>query len=234
MDNDFFDKNVNRYAAKKARSYDVYFINFIRKQNKRKISLLDVGGGSGLFARLVREKCPNATITVVDPSKEMLNKINDEDTITICGKLPNQLSLDSKFGYIHVKEVFHHITGSSVCESKKLLKESLFSLKNLMEEDGFLMIHELFYESYIIPRLSRTLIFYLLTLQNKIRVKIPSYEFLINLNACFYTRSEFSSILNDCGFKIIHSREDRWADIFKKRALLLKDWGRMLFIAKKI
>ena len=103
-----------------------------------------------------------------------------------------------------------------------------------MKNDGFLLIHELFYESYLIPTLSRSLIFYLLTSQNNLKIKAPAKEFFMDLKVCFYTRPEFKSILNDCGFKVIDFYEENWSDNFKKRALILRNWGRMLFIVKKV
>ena len=135
---------------------------------------------------------------------------------------------------IIIKEVFHHIVGPSINESKELLRDSLFAIKEILKNDGFLLIHELFYESYLIPTLSRTLIFYLLALQNKFGIKVPAEEFLMGLSVCFYTRPEFESILNDCGFKIINYHEEYFGNTFKKKFLFLQNWGRMLFISKKV
>lgn len=234
MDNNIFDTYADFYGNVKIRPYDYYFINFINKTKKRGLKLVDIGGGSGTFARAVKDNCLDIGVTVIDPSKKLLNESKDERIKKIYGKLPDQIVLDSHFDYVHVKEVFHHIVGSSIGESKELLIESLFAINKVMKNDGFLLIHELFYESYLIPTLSRTLIFYLLTLQNKLKIKVPAKEFLMDLKVCFYTRSEFKSILNDCGFEIIDFYEENWSNNFKKRALFLRNWGRMLFISKKV
>ena len=233
MDSNIFDKYADFYGNVKPQLYDFYFVDFIKKTKKPGLTLIDVGGGSGAFARLVKDNCPDIDVTVVDPSKELLNNINDERIKKIYGKLPDQQFLDSSFDYIHVKEVFHHIVGPSINESKELLRDSLFAIKEILKNDGFLLIHELFYESYLIPTLSRTLIFYLLALQNKFGIKVPAEEFLMGLSVCFYTRQEFESILNDCGFKIINYHEEYFGNTFKKRFLFLQNWGRMLFISKK-
>ena len=232
MDTNIFDKYVDFYDKKKPYSHDYYFINIIKKTKKQVSNLVDIGGGSGTFARLAKANCIDIDVTVVDPSKKLLNKINDGDIKKIYGKLPGQIFLDSSFDYIHVKEVFHHIVGSSINESKKLLRDSLFTIKEFMNDDGFLLIHELFYESYLIPTLSRTLIFYLLTLQNILGIKVPTEEFLLDLKVCFYTISEFKSILNDCGFKIVDSYQEYWGTSSKKRILFLKNWGRILFVVR--
>lgn len=234
MDSNFFDKHADVYGNVKPHSYDYYFIDFINKTEKHGSKLLNIGGGSGTFAQLVKDNCLDIDVTIVDPSKNLLDKINDERIKKIHGSLPDQIFLDSDFDYVHVKEVFHHIVGSSIGETKKLLRESLFTLKDILEKEGFLLIHELFYESYLIPTLSRSSIFYLLLLQNKFGIKIPAKEFLAGLDVCFYSRLEFESILNDCGFKIIESYEEYWGNSFKKRLLFLQNWGRMLFIVKKV
>ncbi len=234
MDSNIFDKYADFYGNVKPQHYDRYFVDFIKKTKKPGSKFIDIGGGSGAFARLVKDNCLDIDVTVVDPTKKLLNNINDERIKKICGKLPDQLFLDSSFDYIHVKEVFHHIVGPSINESKELLRDSLFAIKAILKNDGFLLIHELFYESYLIPTLSRTLIFYLLALQNEFGIKVPAKEFLMGLSVCFYTRPEFESILNDCGFKTIDFHEEYWGNTFKKRFLFLQNWGRMLFIVKKV
>lgn len=226
----FFDDNEDFYGDVKASSHDDYFLNFIKTRQKQNARLLDIGGGSGTFAKLVKNSCSDIEVTVVDPSKKLLDKIDDSSIIKLQGALPAQISLNESFDYIHIKEVFHHITGHSIKTSKKLLEESLLTIKRHLNYDGYVFIHELFYESYLIPSFSRNMIFYLLTLQNKLKINIPISEFLMGLSVCFYTRSEFQNTLDYCGFHIINKNEEYWANSWGKRAALLKNWGRMLFI----
>lgn len=234
MDSNIFDKYADFYGDVEPHSYDYYFIDFIKKTKKQGSNLLDIGGGSGTFAQLVKDSCLDIGVHVVDPSKKLLDRINDTRIKKFHGNLPDQIFVDSDFDYVHIKEVLHHIVGSSIGETKELLRESLFTMKGFLKEDGFLLIHELFYESYLIPTLSRTLIFNLLALQNKFGIKVPAKEFLIGLGVCFYTRPEFELILNDCGFKIVDFHEEYWDSTFKTRLLFLQNWGRMLFIVKKV
>jgi cyclopropane fatty-acyl-phospholipid synthase-like methyltransferase len=226
----FFDDNIDFYGEVKPTSCDVYFLNFIKKSQKQNANLLDIGGGSGTFAKLVKDNCSDIEVTVIDPSKKLLGKIDDDRIIKLQGALPTQISLNKNFDYIHVKEVLHHLAGSSVKASKELLKESLLTIKAHLNNNGFILIHELFYESYVIPAFSRNFIFYLLVVQNKLRIKLPVSRFLMDLNVCFYTRSEFQTMLQDCGFRIVEKREEYWKDNWQKRAVLLKHWGRMMFI----
>jgi len=104
----FFENNTEFYGNIKPLSYDDYFLNYIKANQKQNTSLLDIGGGSGIFAKLVKHSLDGIEVTVIDPSKNLLNKIDDSSIIKIQGSLPSQISLTKSFDFIHVKEVFHH------------------------------------------------------------------------------------------------------------------------------
>lgn len=228
-----FENHTNFYGNVSIYPYDHYFLNFIRNTKGR---LLDVGGGSGRFAIFVQDKYPTLDISVIDPSQSLLNMIEDERIKKFNGSLPDQLGLDDSqiYDYIHVKEVLHHVAGASIRESKEFVKQSLLNLKKHLNEEGILMVHELFYEGYIVPTLPRTFIFYLLKLQNSLNIKVPFNEFLLGLDVCFFTRYEFRSLLRDCGLDILDAYEGNWDNNIKKKMMLLENWGRMLFVLKKL
>jgi len=226
----YFDNNTSFYNHSTIYSYDYYFLEFIKTHHKPQSYFLDIGGGSGIFAAFLINNCPDIEVTVLDPSLKMLSIIDDIRIKKVQGKLPDLAQLHSKYDYIHLKEVLHHVTGSSINKSKELLCDSLLSIKKYIKDNGFVFIHELFYESYLIPSLSRNMIFNLLTVQNKLKIKIPVSESLMGLSVCFYTRFELETLLKYCGFRIIEKREEYWEDTWKKRTALLKNWGRMLFI----
>ena len=186
-----FDEYAEFYGCNVVRDYDYFFIDFI-KENK-KASLLDVGGGSGTFASLTKDSYPKMDVVVIDPSQTLLDRISDERIRKYYGRLPDKLYLNEgvTFDYIHIKEVLHHIVGTSVSESMGLIRESLINLRKYLKDDGFIFIHELFYESILIPPLSRDFIFYISKLQNNSNLKFLPKEFLMGLVVCFYTRDEF-------------------------------------------
>jgi 2-polyprenyl-3-methyl-5-hydroxy-6-metoxy-1,4-benzoquinol methylase len=233
----FFDENSEFYnTLKKIYPFDLFFINFIKNQNNFKKSFLDIGGGSGIFSSFLKRNCSEIEVTLIDPSLKMLEKNCDKTFIKYQGQLPDKLNIPhgKKYNFILIKEVLHHVTGKSIKESKAFAIESLQNTKNLMEDDGYLMIHELFYESYIYAPLSRTCIFYLLNLQNAFHFKILPKEFLLGLSACFYTRTELELFFRNCGFVIVKTYKDDWPNNLKTKGLLLKKWGRILYILKKI
>ena len=96
------------------------------------------------------------------------------------------------------------------------------------------MIHEDFYEGYLIPKMPSYLIFYILKIQNMLKIELPLKEFISGLTVYFYTRKYLKKTLNECGFEIVDIKHDYWSDTYKKNLMLLKDWGRILIIAKKL
>ena len=151
-----FDSNFTKYKTDKVSPYDLYFTNFINEQRDQKnLCLLDVGCGSGTFANLSKANCPQINVTVIDPSKKMLNNINNPEIKKFSGSLPNNIPITDTFDYIHIKEVLHHITAQSPIESKKIVIESLNQIRNNLKDDGYLFIHEIFYEGYIIPDITQ-------------------------------------------------------------------------------
>jgi SAM-dependent methyltransferase len=234
--NVFFDEHSEFYGHENIFESDIYFIDFIRSQNNFKKSFLDIGGGSGSFSSFLKRNCNELEVTLIDPSLKMLEKNFDKTIDKYQGQLPNNLNIlkGKKFNYILIKDVLHHITGKSIKQSNKLVIESLTNTRNLMVDDGYLMIHELFYESYLYPTLSRTCIFYILKFQEIIGFKFLPKEFFLKLNVCFYTRTELQHFFQKSGFGIIGTYKEDWPNNLKTQLLLLKNWGRILYILKKI
>lgn len=232
---EFFDKNSNFYGALSPKKYDYFFLNFIKKYGDN-CSILDIGGGGGCFTRLCKESLKNVNVCVVDPSPKLLQKQNLDGINLVVGKLPDELNITEKFDYIHLKEVLHHVTGSSIDETKNLLKSSLVNSVKHLDDDGYLLIHELFYESYLIPTFTRTTIFYLLNLQNSLNFTLPSRHFLKGLSVCFYTRDELQSVFNDIGLEVVDYYEEKWNDTQMKnlkKISFIKNWGRMVFVLRR-
>lgn len=226
---DFYGKGNN------LGEHDYYFLRIMMDSGGEKKKLLDIGGGSGKFASLVKDNIPDMEITIIDPCIELLDMIEDDQIRTIQGSLPNNLCCDKNqyFNYIHTKEVLHHVVGHSIRSSKQKVTSSMLNISNMLENNGCFFIHELYYEGYVIPTLPRTLIFHLCRIQESLNIKIPVSEFLEGLLICFYTREEFKSLIEGCGFEILDYQEIKWKVTYKAKLIGIKNWGRMLFVVKK-
>lgn len=231
----FFNKNSDFYGCLNPEKYDFFFIDFISRHSKA-CNLLDVGGGGGCFTKLCKERFETSSLTIVDPSESLLKKQELTNIKLVIGKLPNDLNVSDKYDYIHIKEVLHHVTGSSINECLNLFKTSLVNLKeNNLNPSGYILMHELFYESYIFPTFTRTFIFYLLKLQNKLHIRIPAKEFIKGLDVCFYTREELRQIFKEMDFEVVDYYEEKWEHRkYLRKFVLLKEWGRMCFVVQRI
>ena len=197
-------------------SYDNYheiddYLNTLLQTRKGKKTILDIGGGGGAFASLLLNSYPDIEVTVVDPSEKFLETIKDTRINKIKGNLPDQLDVEGTFDFIFCQAVFHHIVGTSIKKSKNLFIDSLYYIKShLNPHDGYFIVREVYYDGYIYNVLPRTLIFYLLKFQRKLRVTFPFEWFKEDLLVCFYTRNELKNILNKCGFEIVSIKEVPW------------------------
>jgi len=232
----FFDNHIDIYGnldcTNKYGSRDTFFVEFITKNTRK--SILDIGCSTGSFISCLNYFGLDMEITALDPSKNALDRINFQNVIKIQGHLPYRVPANSKYSYIHIQDVLHHVTGNSVNESKKMVVDSLKTLRNILTDDGFILLGDLFYESYIFPTFTRSTIKTMLNFQNKFGMKVPFKEFIDGLDVCFYTRDEFRSMIQECNLEIVDYREWYWDNKkYKKQTLLIKRWGYMCFIIKK-
>jgi SAM-dependent methyltransferase len=232
MKTNFFDQHADRYITKTG-TFDTYFANSIIDSQRK--NLLDIGGGSGAFARLVKDTS-DLDVTVVDPSRVLLDLVADTRIHKVEGRLPEKLNLNHnlKFDYVHVQDVFHHIVGPTIDSSKDLLHKSLATINKLLQQGGCLLISEYYLESYKVPALSRSFIFYVCKLQNSLHIKIPGRDFKKGLEVCFYTREELLRALNQSGFTVVKTKEFPFGNNLKKKLLFLNKWGVTLITAKKV
>lgn len=196
---------------------------------------LDIGGASGRFAETVKKRFSDYHITVVDPSQEMLNGITSPDIEKIQGHLPDHLNLVMHYDYISLNDVLHHICGRTEEESKALSIKSLQEIRNILASEGVLLLHELFYESYVREDITRSVIFRWLNIQNRLQLEMPINELLLGLRVNFYSRAELRSIIEQSGYRIVDYYHFSWSEPkWKKRLLFLKDWGDAFFVLKKV
>ncbi|EKQ54509.1 MAG: methylase involved in ubiquinone/menaquinone biosynthesis [Methanobacterium sp. Maddingley MBC34] len=235
---DYFDKNVEIYSSSILTNYQTAFIKFIKKNYNNNQKLIDIGGGSGHFAYSVLENCPDIHVAVIDPSLKLLEKV-DPRIEKKFGQLP-QIDLGDKFDYIHMSSVLHHIVGPSINKSQDLALESLENINELLNPNGFFFLQDLFYEGYVIPSIPRSIIFYICAF-NKKGFKLPLKDFVEDLEVCFYTRKELTSMLKRSGFKIIKKWENDYTNTlskeknrsYKRKMILLKKWGNVAYLVKK-
>ncbi|WP_078409998.1 class I SAM-dependent methyltransferase [Priestia abyssalis] len=93
-------------------------------------SVLDIGAGTGLFSSFVREKYPNASITLIDLSEKMMDiakkRFADDPKVDYIVADYTEHEFDRTFDIIISSLSIHHLSD----EEKRNLYHKIFSLLN--------------------------------------------------------------------------------------------------------
>ncbi len=229
-----FDHHSHHYARDVDRWYQVRFAEFMaEKAAGRRVSLVDVGGGSGAFAKLAL-KHADVDVTILDPSEGMLDTVQDDRIKKRVGRLPEDIGDGAPHDFLHVSEVLHHLVGPTVRASRRQCGASLKALHDSLADDGYMFVSELYYEAFGAPRLTRWAIFWILKIQNRLRIRVPRDDFLLDLLVCFYTRKELDRLLDEAGFVLLHTLKDPAKVSPLERLVLLRRRGaRHMVLVKK-
>ena len=223
----FFDTCGAYYECrKKIDSYEGLILDTIKETPGIK-SVLDIGCGNGLFVKALLAECPDLSISVIDPSKYFLDQIEDPRIEKIHGKLPDQIGGLGKYDIICMRAVLHHITGRTIRKSKELVEESLIAISEHLNPGGMVIVVDMFYDSYLYPAITRSVIFYLCKLQNKVSFQFLPKEFLLGLDVCFFTKNELKCLhrLGPYRIGLYRERDHDMSNNVRKNLLFLRQWG---------
>ena len=127
------------YNFDKLWSYSPQFIMTLsrdicdRLQAKASDRIVDLGGGTGLYTKAIEDLLtPDCKIVCVDPSQEMLDRVNCNRIETICQDAISFTEESGNYNKVFMKEAIHHIA-----EKDKLL-ENLY--RQLPKGGIFLLI----------------------------------------------------------------------------------------------
>ena len=119
-------------------SYSPKFITTIaqkicdRLQAKPSDRIVDLGGGTGLYAKAIDDLLtPDCKIVCVDPSQEMLDRVNSDRIETICQDAISFTEQLGNYNKVFMKEAIHHIAEKDKLFGnvyQKLPKEGIFIL----------------------------------------------------------------------------------------------------------
>jgi len=71
---------------------------------------VDLGGGTGLYAKAIDDLLtPDVKIICVDPSQEMLDRVNSDRIETICQEAISFTEESGNYNKVFMKEAIHHI-----------------------------------------------------------------------------------------------------------------------------
>ncbi len=139
----FFNERVDGYEEHiRPLVFDLYDVisTPIRTTNEP-ISILDLGCGTGLEFKAIFAKAPNALITGIDISKEMLSRLKEKyqarmnQIRLIKGPFERVLLDEDEYDYVLLIMSLHHLLPSTKCKLYNKIRKSLRSVGKYVEGD---------------------------------------------------------------------------------------------------
>ena len=238
---DYFDRMgiLNRYTGTHIKDPIEYYDNELKLmlQHLNKIScLLDIGCGSGLFLQAIENTIKIDKICALDVSIEMIKKAFitcSSNNIIFCQGDALRLPFKKHFfTLVHTESLLHHLIAETRTKSRNLASMAIKEMLNVLKSNGFLLLTEIYYESYGSSSVTSHIIFTLLSFLNKLNIKLPIEEAPKGLIVSFYTRSELEEIIKSINGVILKKLKKGWKVGFKERIALLNKRGKITYLVK--
>lgn len=154
--------------------YSNQLANFIPKKD---IQILDIGGGSGYFAYLLKKYFNgNAEIYVIDTCEydSWRSDALGNDVHFICDSVENVDTLfhNHKFDIVFVNRAFHHFVDSSWRKTLLNMEKHMVNIQKILKKDGFFLIMDHFYDGIIFDSAASFIIYTLTSLKNPLLIKL--------------------------------------------------------------
>ena len=205
------------YERQNSKYYKVYrkhFRKFISKDNLR---IVDVGGGSGRFARKVKtyfnKNAVGATITVVD-YREYLQWEQIEDIEFVRMSAFNYLSdlEDESIDILFLNAILHHLVFDTYRQTRNSQRELLALSYAKLKQGGILCMRENYSEIPLIRNLTTPIIYYLtssrLSIIEKMARRFGSTS--AGVGVCFLSPKVWQKTFTKIGFSIIDATIFPW------------------------
>jgi SAM-dependent methyltransferase len=235
----FFETHAHDYIMRPS------FYSTIANKIKLEVSylsdlkLLDVGCGDGTFIKSLINAGMRAEFLATDISFTMSNmaRINlrlNRTEILVADAFNIPINAGKRFDVIHIAFLLHHLIGKTRAESKTLARKLISTLIGMISENGILIVEEVYYNSYFLPRLTSSIIFYITKLLSFIHfdsVHITN-KYKPGLQVNFFSQFELEELLRDYGSVHLLYRNP-WEVPELYRIFLLKEFGNIVYTLRK-
>ena len=233
----YFDAHAHLHAYHKEPDFYHQLILNLDKM-KSPITVLDLGCGDGSFVKNFIQEGIVGNFIGVDISSSMLSsakKLLQGDNVDLIAADGFTLPFidDTRFDLIHLDSVLHHLIGKTRSKSRDLVEEMLEILSTKLSDKGFILVEEMYYESYVVSGLTAHIIFYGLKLINALKLDLSKRmkHIIPGLEVSFYSENELMGLLNKFGeVKVIKRSAGRVSRL--QRLFLQKNFGHISFIVK--
>jgi len=189
-------------------------------------SILDVGGGAGLISDHLIELLPGAHVTIVDDSELVLarNKHHARKNLIHGSALDlTDAVADQHFDLVIINDLLHHLVAPTLRESRDNTVRCLRAARELLSEDGRILIYEITMEGWW-PGVDPGDLIYALT-----RTRVPPLTAIFRrlgantagVGVAFRSRSGWRKVFDDAGLEVEGEREGYVSQASLLRALAL-------------
>ena len=238
----YFDTHSHNHSYQKDPNFYNELVKRIRDNNSNKnLKILDVGCGGGSFIKSMIDAGIDADFVGVDVStgmlsmaKETLSKYHDRVELIAIDGFDITSKINKKFDIIHMDSVLHHLIASTQGKSMQLVHKMLSLLISLLENKGQLIIEEVYYNSFLYPKLTSKIIFYGLKILNSLKLDVSKWfpDIQLGLEVNFMHESELEKLLSKYSEKLIIFKNDSWKVPRTYKYFLLKNFGHISYIAQ--
>jgi 2-polyprenyl-3-methyl-5-hydroxy-6-metoxy-1,4-benzoquinol methylase len=175
----------------------------------RNLKLLDVGGGNGTFLDAMLKALPQATGTIVEMSKGMAEKnaMSDRKAI-VCEDFLDWAVVAEKsavqYDVVFFNFVLHHFVGKDRKQSMLLQQKALHAARELLAEDGLIVVYEIHYNGFLHDELPSSLIH---TLSSSRTLAPLTKLFGANTagyGVCFHSEVYWEKLFRCLGLRVAH------------------------------
>lgn len=176
-------------------------------QTDQIFSVLDLGGGNGLFVDELLERFPKSTVTILDISELLLAKnVPSERKKLIHGSIEcmAEILAGHKFDYITVNWVFHHLVGNSYRKCRKHCLNTLRQCKELLMPNGTLIVAENMFDGYLQSNLPSHIIYAITTIKWPWFVRwVKRFFNTAGVGVCFQSQKAWQQMFAQAGFDVV-------------------------------
>jgi len=210
-------------------------VAFLRQHfGGRPVTLLDAGGGNGVFCDAILELFPNWQATIVDVSDLLLGQNSpDPRKRLIKGSIfeIDHLFAGEKFDVISLNWILHHLVGNNYAASLENIRHALRLARGFLAPNGMICIGENRYQGVGGTNLPARLIYGLTSVETpSIARLVARHANTAGVGVCFQSEAAWLRLFSDVGLKEMYPR-------FVNRPFAitgLKKWGLLLKTAGKV
>ena len=183
------------------------FLLLEESSEDKPFTVLDLGGGNGLFVDQLLARFPKSSATIVDISASLLatNRPSDRKEL-IHGSIeyiPDLLA-GRKFDYITGNWVFHHLIGNSYRTCWNNCLGTLMQCKELLKPNGMLIVAENMFDGYLGSNLPSHLIYAITSIRWPWFVRLAKRFFnTAGVGVCFQSQRAWQHMFAQAGFDVV-------------------------------